>query len=151
MTIKDKNTDSDFESNSQIGSDPAKTKLQESTTKNKPVRKLGKLKLLTDRKLKSADSVLDTFQDAEKIRKLELGETQKEITVGLALSGGGIRSASFALGVIQAFCIERKSKVEQGLGGLFDYLSTVSGGGYLGGRAHLVGWAKLRFERAVGW
>lgn len=43
----------------------------------------------------------------------------------LALSGGGIRSASFALGVIQ-------SLAESGLLRRFDYLSTVSGGGYIG-------------------
>ena len=45
---------------------------------------------------------------------------------GLALSGGGIRSASFCLGVLQA--LADQSKLEK-----FDYLSTVSGGGYLGG------------------
>src|SRR5262245_39197384 len=44
---------------------------------------------------------------------------------GLALSGGGIRSATFALGVTQAFAA-------RGLMQRFDYLSTVSGGGYLG-------------------
>ncbi|WP_433705965.1 patatin-like phospholipase family protein [Paraburkholderia sacchari] len=44
---------------------------------------------------------------------------------GLALSGGGIRSATFSLGVIQALC-EGKVLRE------FDYLSTVSGGGYIG-------------------
>src|SRR5262249_4382487 len=44
---------------------------------------------------------------------------------GLALSGGGIRSATFNLGVVQAIN-------EQGLFGHLDYLSTVSGGGYLG-------------------
>ena len=45
--------------------------------------------------------------------------------VGLALSGGGIRSATFNLGVVQAL----------GWLGVFrcvDYLSTVSGGGFLG-------------------
>ncbi len=43
----------------------------------------------------------------------------------LCLSGGGIRSATFSLGVLQglAHC---------GLLGRFDYLSTVSGGGYIG-------------------
>src|SRR5688572_1751608 len=43
----------------------------------------------------------------------------------LCLSGGGIRSATFALGVIQA--LARLSLL-----GRFDYLSTVSGGGYIG-------------------
>ena len=45
---------------------------------------------------------------------------------GLALSGGGIRSATFCLGVLQEL---RTS----GILPVFDYLSTVSGGGYLGG------------------
>ena len=45
--------------------------------------------------------------------------------VGLALSGGGIRSATFSLGVIQALAKHRALKA-------VDYLSTVSGGGYIG-------------------
>ena len=44
----------------------------------------------------------------------------------LCLSGGGIRSATFALGVVQALA-------KRDLLTAFDYLSTVSGGGYLGG------------------
>ncbi|HEX9947964.1 MAG TPA: hypothetical protein VGA98_10525 [Allosphingosinicella sp.] len=44
----------------------------------------------------------------------------------LCLSGGGIRSAAFALGVLQALSAKRL------LTG-FHYLSTVSGGGYIGG------------------
>ncbi len=44
---------------------------------------------------------------------------------GLALSGGGIRSASFSLGVMQALAHNGWLKK-------FDYLSTVSGGGYIG-------------------
>jgi hypothetical protein len=43
----------------------------------------------------------------------------------LCISGGGIRSATFALGAIQGMA-------DQGLLGGFDYLSTVSGGGYIG-------------------
>ncbi|HSP17111.1 MAG TPA: patatin-like phospholipase family protein [Thermoanaerobaculia bacterium] len=45
--------------------------------------------------------------------------------VGLALSGGGIRSATFNLGVLQGLA-------ERNLLHLFDYLTTVSGGGYIG-------------------
>ena len=45
--------------------------------------------------------------------------------VALAISGGGIRSASFALGVVQALAAAGSLK-------RFHYLSTVSGGGYLG-------------------
>ena len=45
--------------------------------------------------------------------------------VGLSLSGGGIRSAAFALGVLQA--LEETNVLSR-----CDYLSTVSGGGYIG-------------------
>jgi hypothetical protein len=44
---------------------------------------------------------------------------------GLALSGGGMRSASFSLGVLQALA-------RRGLLAEVDYMSTVSGGGYTG-------------------
>jgi len=55
--------------------------------------------------------------------------------VGVAFSGGGIRSATFNLGVLQSLA---------GRGWLpaIDYLSTVSGGGYIGG--WLLGWTKRR-------
>jgi len=49
----------------------------------------------------------------------------KTHAIGLALSGGGIRSATFSLGVLVALA-------GRGLMTQFDYLSTVSGGGYLG-------------------
>lgn len=44
----------------------------------------------------------------------------------LCLSGGGIRSATFNLGILQG--LARHGLLEQ-----FDYLSTVSGGGFIGG------------------
>jgi hypothetical protein len=50
---------------------------------------------------------------------------------GIALSGGGVRSATFAFGVMQA--LVRRRLLEQ-----VDYLSTVSGGGYLG--AYISSW-----------
>lgn len=55
--------------------------------------------------------------------KLQKNES-REIT-GLSLSGGGIRSAIFNLGVLQALA---KDDLLQKI----DYLSTVSGGGYIG-------------------
>lgn len=53
------------------------------------------------------------------------GNADLEDLTGLALSGGGIRSASFSLGIMQALahCGWLKK---------IDYLSTVSGGGYIG-------------------
>ena len=56
----------------------------------------------------------------------------------LCLSGGGIRSATFALGVLQGLAARR-------LLGKFDYLSTVSGGGYVGG--WLSAWIHRREDR----
>ena len=48
-----------------------------------------------------------------------------ENTVGLALSGGGIRSATFALGVLQTLAARDRLRD-------VDFLSTVSGGGFIG-------------------
>ena len=53
------------------------------------------------------------------------GSEEPSNLVGLACSGGGIRSATFCLGVTQALA-------RRGLLPHFDYLSTVSGGGYFG-------------------
>ena len=57
----------------------------------------------------------------------------------LCLSGGGIRSATFGLGVLQGLA-------RVGILGSLDYLSTVSGGGYVGG--WFTAW--LRREGAAG-
>ena len=54
---------------------------------------------------------------------------------GVAFSGGGIRSATFNLGVLQQLA-------HFGLLGEVDYLSTVSGGGYIG--SWLTGWMQKR-------
>ncbi|MBX9647950.1 MAG: patatin-like phospholipase family protein [Xanthobacteraceae bacterium] len=58
----------------------------------------------------------------------------------LCLSGGGIRSAAFALGVVQG--LAAKQVLHR-----FDYLSTVSGGGYLGG--FLTAWVARSGYKAV--
>jgi len=55
-----------------------------------------------------------------------LKKTPGESSSALCLSGGGVRSASFSLGVLQA--LSRAGVLDK-----FDYLSTVSGGGYAGG------------------
>ncbi|HEX7796089.1 MAG TPA: patatin-like phospholipase family protein, partial [Vicinamibacterales bacterium] len=57
-------------------------------------------------------------------RRLCTGEHVDDL-VGLALSGGGIRSATFGLGVLQR--LQEIQLLRQ-----VDYLSTVSGGGYIG-------------------
>jgi hypothetical protein len=57
-----------------------------------------------------------------KIRRRDRSNSPR---TGLALSGGGIRSASFGLGALQGL------DVAAGIEGI-DYLSTVSGGGFVG-------------------
>jgi predicted acylesterase/phospholipase RssA len=86
-------------------------------------------------------TVTISFKDAhqEEIRELRDARPGQQIDspclVGLAFSGGGIRSATFNLGVLQALArFEVLSK--------FHYLSTVSGGGYIG--SWLVAWIKHR-------
>jgi Patatin-like phospholipase len=59
--------------------------------------------------------------------------TGQERRAALCISGGGIRSATFALGVLQGLA-------RCGLLGKFHYLSTVSGGGYIG--SWLSSWIK---------
>ena len=70
----------------------------------------------------SEEESTEANSDPKKAEEPEL----KNNLVGLALSGGGIRSATFSLGVMQRLAKEGWLKH-------VDYLSTVSGGGYIGG------------------
>lgn len=85
---------------------------------------------------KIAGDAVESATSAEDVRSVEIQKhinpgrgrqgSEAETLVGLALSGGGIRSATFGLGVIQAL---RALDVFKHL----DYVSSVSGGGYLNG------------------
>lgn len=82
---------------------------------------------LMDRELQKREwTLVNERRKAAGIPAEESGTEQPKNTIGLALSGGGIRSATFCLGVLQALA---KQKLLIGI----DYLSTVSGGGYIGG------------------
>ncbi len=72
-------------------------------------------------------SAADEVEKARRVGALD------QHLAGLALSGGGIRSATFAVGLLQALAHLR-------LLTRFDYLSTVSGGGYAG--SWLTAWLK---------
>ncbi len=61
--------------------------------------------------------------------------------IGLALSGGGIRSATFNLGILQA--LARLQLLER-----LDYLSSVSGGGYIG--TWLSQWVRRKADDGSG-
>jgi hypothetical protein len=65
-------------------------------------------------------------EDRERDGTPVLRPTPDSKVIGLALSGGGIRSSAFCLGAMQALDAPRK------LIDKIDYLSTVSGGGYIG-------------------
>jgi Patatin-like phospholipase len=90
----------------------------------------------------------DELDEIERSRELRLGgepgayapaqaltRADGSALIGLAFSGGGIRSATFNLGVLQGLC-------SRGWLPHFDYLSTVSGGGYIG--SWLLAWIKRR-------
>jgi len=62
---------------------------------------------------------------AVQARRKEAGLPDIGDTWGLALSGGGVRSATFCFGLLRG--LARAANLRR-----FDYLSTVSGGGYIG-------------------
>lgn len=76
----------------------------------------------TIRKMNKAEA--DDVQKRRKYYELPNEDTYDD-AVGLALSGGGIRSSTFALGVVEV--LARKGMLKD-----VDFMSTVSGGGYLG-------------------
>ncbi len=74
---------------------------------------------------------IDNFEQVQqaelnwiKRRRSAVDQSEDGPLVGLALSGGGIRSATFNLGLLQA--LSRKKLLPQ-----IDILSSVSGGGYI--------------------
>ncbi len=89
------------------------------------------------RKCPSSSEILNNeLQQIEDSRLLRLGPeapntAPRESLIGLAFSGGGIRSATFNLGILQALAQRRLLRN-------LDYISTVSGGGYIG--SWLMGW-----------
>jgi hypothetical protein len=85
----------------------------------------------------SSEQVL--AEELAEVRKRRPGESGVEDRlVGLAFSGGGIRSATFGLGVLE-------SLQRCGLLAKVDLLSTVSGGGYIGA------WLSANCARHRGW
>jgi hypothetical protein len=74
------------------------------------------------------DSYTKSIEEVIKKEKERIGvEDKDEKLYGLAISGGGIRSASFALGVLQALVLPKINLLKK-----LHYMSTVSGGGYIG-------------------
>jgi hypothetical protein len=99
---------------SKVGWRPMGEPSSDSVTRPRSCDELARLAALstTERKLVSK-------------RRIFYGRKNEEWASGIALSGGGIRSATFAMGVLVA--LSKRNLLKQ-----FDYLSTVSGGGYSG-------------------
>jgi Patatin-like phospholipase len=83
-----------------------------------------------------AVSASRTLRDVKPQDATQQNEAQ---LIGLAFSGGGIRSATLNLGIAQALA-------ELKLLPYFDYLSTVSGGGYIGSWLHAWIWRSKKTE-----
>lgn len=81
-----------------------------------------------DSSLQSQDQIIGAERESinERRRAAGLPEAQADDLVGIALSGGGIRSAVYNLGFLQALS-------HRGLFRHVDYLCSVSGGGYIAG------------------
>jgi hypothetical protein len=105
----------------------------------------------TEMPLQTASQALPPHIAAEhvraKYRRTAMGiarpQGHRDAPWALALSGGGIRSATFCLGVLQGLALAEAPQAETNDSATpaapstvlpqFDYLSTVSGGGYIGG------------------
>jgi hypothetical protein len=83
-------------------------------------------------RFKGADAYSFDKVKAEEIKEINESRRLRAQTpvandvIGVAFSGGGIRSATFNLGILQGLA-------ERGFLRQIDYISTVSGGGYIGG------------------
>jgi hypothetical protein len=92
--------------------------------------------LTGDEEWLAEDAVLDdpARSERDKLRRLVARiHSREEGLSALCFSGGGIRSATFNLGVLQGL-------TDAGVLGRFDYLSSVSGGGYVS--SWLAGWIR---------
>jgi choline dehydrogenase-like flavoprotein len=106
---------------------PAKFEAAEAAAIHK--RREVALRATLSRSVKKADesgasideTVADASSDAERANRDKLPAD----TVGLALSGGGIRSATFGLGVLQSLAARGRLRD-------IDFVSSVSGGGFTG-------------------
>jgi hypothetical protein len=84
----------------------------------------------------------DHLSPAEHLKHVQASIHERTPTrSALCISGGGIRSATFGLGVLQG--LARHHLLQQ-----FDYLSTVSGGGYIG--SWLTAWIRRHPEGLEG-
>jgi hypothetical protein len=112
-----------------------------------------KRKLCQDAEKSEAGQANADYQAAElAFRKILMARLHTGKRTALCFSGGGIRSATFGLGVLQGLAVHSWSPKDPAtpprlLAGV-DYLSTVSGGGYLGG--WFSAWASRHADGTAG-
>jgi Patatin-like phospholipase len=112
---------------------------------SKSASKVGREPLNTEQVLRAeAEAIHGKKLDATTTGEALYRELHGLNSTALCLSGGGIRSASFALGVVEALAsyprretlpqtaAEQAEAAKESLLAQFHYLSTVSGGGYIG-------------------
>lgn len=85
-----------------------------------------------------AEQSYEVISDEQSLIESNRVRNADEPWTGLAISGGGIRAASFAIGVLQLLASKNILKS-------FDYLSSVSGGGYASAALQWW-WSKDRFS-----
>lgn len=99
--------------------------------------------LLRERRSRADQKVIDREADTSATDHRPGRLDKLDDTTGLTLSGGGTRSAAFCLGILQ-------SLYEHEVLNCFDYLSTVSGGGYIG--SYYTSWmSTLKTRETVLW
>lgn len=78
-----------------------------------------------------------------KVKLPKADNPSKETLIGISISGGGVRSATLGLGMLQSF-------IKSGIFRFFDYMSTVSGGGYIGATLSSIMSKEPDYEDAEG-
>ncbi len=112
-------------------SDPADAAIRDEMTERVTWRPMGEPSAVASTQSRSDEETarLERLRSEEeayvRCRRKFYSVDHREWASGLALSGGGIRSATFAMGVMVS--LAKRNMLPQ-----FDYLSTVSGGGYTG-------------------
>jgi hypothetical protein len=102
-------------------------------------RKVQKLRDLPEANLEEYAAALQDCATKEQPLKKILHAAE---TTALCFSGGGIRSASFGLGVLTQLARLSGGAGENGVLNKIDYVSTVSGGGYVG--SWFTGWLRAK-------
>lgn len=77
------------------------------------------------------DALATAEQELLRIRRTAIDQRPTAPSIGVGLSGGGIRSATFCFGIFSALA-RKQDAAGRPLFTRIDYLSTVSGGGYFG-------------------